>query len=141
MAKFVVNDDITQQIISSENIVYRNFSRIETEILSITNTYSFIQVSSPYKEFLIKRVQAFKKNQTDSIAQANLIILESQQDDPELPGAKILHYNNIDFSQDYLDSIEDIYAQTNQDSIFYIYVKGDTNTSDLTIKIDIEKVN
>ena len=141
MAKFVVNDDITQQIISSENIVYRNFSRIETEILSITNTYSFIQVSSPYKEFLIKRVQAFKKNQTDLIAQANLIILESQQDDPELPGAKILHYNNIDFSQDYLDSIEDIYAQTNQDNIFYIYVKGDTNTSDLTIKIDIEKVN
>jgi len=141
MANFNIGESTTREILLSENVVYRNFSRITTEVLSVSNSYSFVEISSPYKEFLIKRIQVFKKNQTHLITQGNVIILEAQQDDPELPGAKILHYQDIDFANTYLDSLEDIYAQSNEDNKFYIYVKGDNNTSDLTVKIDVEKVN
>lgn len=141
MARFVINDELTQQIISSENVVYRNFARLTADANNVSTAYSLFSITLPFPEVLLKRVTVYKADSEQQIALGNVVICETQQDNPEQATNKVLHYANIDFSTTYLDSLEDIYLIADENTQMHVYIKGDANQSNMKIKIDLEKVN
>lgn len=129
---------VSQSETISKNIVYRNIERVTSLIENTSTSFTFKEIPVPFPEGIVKRITIFKIDDSDPALSGEVVISESNSIDKQY---KIAHYKNIDFQDDYLDSLEDIYYNTSNSNI-YIHLKVDQgSTTDFYIKLDLEKTN
>lgn len=126
------------QDIAASDVVYKSYARANETMESVNSQLSTFEILVPFQEGIIRRVIMFKDDDSNSAQYSNLTLSESAQ---LTKLNKILEYAQIDFSTRYLDSEEEIYFSTTESKI-YAHVNVDGNYStDLVIRLDIQKVN
>ena len=132
------NEVSIAQDIAVSNTVYRAFARATSNLSNVNQTFSSFEILLPFTEGIIKRVILHKEDDLNQATSANLILTESQT---ITKSYKIAEYSAINFSEYYLDSEEEIYYSSDGNRIYaHVNVDGNFSTN-LFIRLDIEKVN
>lgn len=133
------NDALGKALNASEaGVVYRAFQRTTASISNVNSQYSYVELNLPFEEGLIRRVTIYKMDELNAAQFADIVISETSNIDP---ATKVCEYNSINFSNGYLDSQEEIYYSSTENKLFvFAKVNGDFSTQ-LFIKLDLEKVN
>ena len=119
-------------------VIVRNFNSIQESIDDVNSSSSYIEVDSPFERGLIKRVVMYKPDDNDTSNTASLIISTS---DTVTPVNKVVEYAGIDFTEAYLDELEDIYYVTDSSKLYFHCTIAAENDTTLTIRVDVEKVS
>lgn len=132
------NSVAVAQDLALSNIVYRSYSRCTSTLSSIQSDISVHEISVPFTEGIIKRIILAKETEANSAQFSNIVLSESSTNTPVY---KICEYSQINFSESYLDSEEQIYYSSNENKIYaHVNVDGNFSTN-LLLRLDIEKVN
>ena len=113
-----------------------NYKKAAGTFLKASTEYKSQELTIPFPEGLLRRVRLHKKDPSHPATTADLIISEKNLNDPEY---NIVEYQSIDLVNDRLDSIEELYFDTDKTKLLYIFVKVNTGSStDLFFRLDIE---
>lgn len=138
MTKISFSNDAAKAEAVAQQVVYRNIDRTTLLLENVGTSYSSFQIEVPFSQGLLKRIIIYKANSGDPATTADIIVSESSTASNL---NKVAQYNSIDFTVDYLDSLEDIYYET-QTGYLYIHAKVDSGSeNNLQARLDLEKVN
>lgn len=126
------------QDLALTNVVYRSYARSTAILSSVQSDISLHEISVPFTEGIIKRIILVKETEENLAQFSNITLSESSTN---LPIYKICEYSQINFSESYLDSEEQIYYSSLENKIYaHVNVDGNFSTN-LLLRLDIEKVN